>query len=199
MMHEPDNLRSTAPARRNTIVIGARHGTVAPEGAVQDGAPSLERRPLVRIVVSIALIALLLWRIDLAAAGPGAARRQLPLRIPGWRSSALAKLLVAQRWRLMMSTFAGPAAEPLFGILLVSNLANNIVPARIGRPDPRAGAGAALRREPRAAGCDGVRDGVAARRHRVRGAGADRAGADRPAELPDGRVLGRAGRASPAD
>ena len=52
--------------------------------------------------------------------------------IPALALFGLAKLLVAQRWRMMMSKFADLPLTPLFGILLVSNLANNIVPARIG-------------------------------------------------------------------
>jgi uncharacterized protein (TIRG00374 family) len=44
----------------------------------------------------------------------------------------LAKLLVAQRWRVVRSPYARLPLPPLFGILLVSNLANNVLPARLG-------------------------------------------------------------------
>ncbi len=91
-----------------------------------------ERRLLVRIAASIALLALLLWRIDLPEAGRALRDANYVYVVPGLALFGLAKLLVAQRWRIMMSTFAVLPLPPLFGILLVSNLANNIVPARIG-------------------------------------------------------------------
>ena len=91
-----------------------------------------ERRLLARIVASVALLALLLWRLDLEEAGRALRDANYFYVIPGLVLFGIAKLLVAQRWRVMMSTFADLPLPPLFGILLVSNLANNIVPARIG-------------------------------------------------------------------
>ena len=91
-----------------------------------------DRRLVVRIVASVALLALLLWRIDLEEAGRALRYANYVYVIPGLLLFSIAKLLVAQRWRVMMSTFADLPLPPLFGILLVSNLANNIVPARIG-------------------------------------------------------------------
>jgi len=92
----------------------------------------LERRLLIRIAASVALLALLLWRVDLEAAARALRYANYFYVIPGLVLFGIAKLLVAQRWRIMMSTFADVPLPPLFGILLVSNLANNIVPARIG-------------------------------------------------------------------
>ncbi len=91
-----------------------------------------ERRLIIRIAVSVALLALLLWRIDLEQAARALRYANYFYVIPGLALFGIAKLLVAQRWRVMMSTFADLPLPPLFGILLVSNLANNIVPARIG-------------------------------------------------------------------
>jgi uncharacterized protein (TIRG00374 family) len=91
-----------------------------------------ERRLLARVAASVALMALLLWRIDLGEAGRALRHANYFYVIPGLLLFGIAKLLVAQRWRVMMSTFADLPLPPLFGILLVSNLANNIVPARIG-------------------------------------------------------------------
>jgi uncharacterized membrane protein YbhN (UPF0104 family) len=91
-----------------------------------------ERRFLFRTTASVALIAVLLWRIDLEAAGRALRDANYLYVIPALVLFGIAKLLVAQRWRIMMSKFADLPLEPLFGILLVSNLANNIVPARIG-------------------------------------------------------------------
>jgi uncharacterized protein (TIRG00374 family) len=92
----------------------------------------LERRTLVRIAASVALFALLIWRLDLEEAGRALRDANYVYVIPALLLFGVAKLLVAQRWRLMMSTFAELPLPPLFGILLVSNLANNVVPARIG-------------------------------------------------------------------
>ncbi len=92
----------------------------------------LERRMLIRIAASVALLALLLWRLDLGSAAHALRYANYFYVIPGLALFGIAKLLVAQRWRIMMSTFADVPLSPLFGILLVSNLANNIVPARIG-------------------------------------------------------------------
>ncbi len=91
-----------------------------------------ERRLLVRVAASIGLLTLLLWRIDLEQAARALRYANYLYVIPGLALFGLAKLLVAQRWRIMMSTFVDLPLPPLFGILLVSNLANNIVPARIG-------------------------------------------------------------------
>ncbi|MBI5285190.1 MAG: flippase-like domain-containing protein [Chloroflexi bacterium] len=89
-------------------------------------------RLLIRAAVGIALIALLLWRIDLPDAATALRDADYLYVVPGLALFGVAKLLVAQRWRLMMSEFADLPLPPLFGILLVSNLANNVVPARIG-------------------------------------------------------------------
>jgi uncharacterized protein (TIRG00374 family) len=91
-----------------------------------------DRRLLFRASASVVLIALLLWRVDLASAGRALRDANYLFVLPALALFGLAKLLVAQRWRLMMSTFADLPLMPLFGILLVSNLANNVVPARIG-------------------------------------------------------------------
>jgi uncharacterized membrane protein YbhN (UPF0104 family) len=89
-------------------------------------------RLLCRIAVSLALIALLLWRIDLHDAAMALRDARYLYVLPALALFGLAKLLVAQRWRVMMSEFAALPLRPLFGILLVSNLANNVLPARIG-------------------------------------------------------------------
>lgn len=92
----------------------------------------VERRLIFRTVVSLALLGFLVWRIDLGAAGRALRDANYVFVVPALGLFGLAKLLVAQRWRLMMSKFADVPLPPLFGILLVSNLVNNVVPARIG-------------------------------------------------------------------
>jgi uncharacterized protein (TIRG00374 family) len=93
--------------------------------------PSTQRF-VVRSAVSLVLLAVLLWRIDLDQAGRALRDADYYYVVPGLLLFGLAKLLVAQRWRLMLSKFADVPLPPLFGILLLSNLANNVVPARIG-------------------------------------------------------------------
>ena len=90
------------------------------------------RRLIVRAALSLGLIGFLLWRIDLDAAGSALRDADYAYVVPALGLFALAKLLVAQRWRLMMSTFADVPLGPLFGVLLVSNMANNVAPARAG-------------------------------------------------------------------
>jgi len=92
----------------------------------------LDRRILLRVGFSLGLLALLLWRLDLHRAGEALRDANYIYVIPGLALFGFAKLLVAQRWRVIMSRFADLPLAPLFGILLVSNLANNVVPARIG-------------------------------------------------------------------
>jgi uncharacterized protein (TIRG00374 family) len=91
-----------------------------------------DRRLILRTVVSLALIGFLVWRIDLAAAGRALRDADYVYVVPGLVLFGIAKLLVAQRWRLMISKFTDAPLMPLFGVLLVSNLANNVLPARIG-------------------------------------------------------------------
>jgi uncharacterized protein (TIRG00374 family) len=89
-------------------------------------------RLILRIAASLALIAFLLWRIDLGQAAEALREADYIYVIPGLALFGVAKLLVTQRWRLMMSEFAAPPLSPMFGVLLVSNLANNILPMRLG-------------------------------------------------------------------
>jgi len=91
-------------------------------------------RPAVvlRLAVSLALLGFLVWRVDLQAAAEALRDANYVYVVPALAIFGLAKLLVAQRWRVMMHNFGPPPLMPTFGILLVSNLANNVVPARIG-------------------------------------------------------------------
>ncbi len=92
----------------------------------------VDRRIVARTIVSLALLGFLVWRIDLNEAGRALRDADYVYVVPALTLFALAKLLVAQRWRVMMSSFADLPLAPLFGVLLVSNLANNVLPARIG-------------------------------------------------------------------
>jgi len=90
------------------------------------------RRLAFRSAVSLVLLAILLWRINLGEAGRALRDANYLYVLPALALFGLAKLLVARRWKLMMSEFADVPVPPLFGILLVSNLANNVLPVRIG-------------------------------------------------------------------
>ncbi len=91
-----------------------------------------DRRFLLRTAVSLALLGFLVWRVDLRDAGHALRHADYVYVVPGLALFGVAKLLVAVRWRLMISKFGEVPLAPLFGILLVSNLANNVLPARIG-------------------------------------------------------------------
>jgi hypothetical protein len=90
------------------------------------------RRFLVRTGVSLALLGFLVWRIDLRDAAEALRDADYVFVIPALALFGIAKLLVAYRWRLMVAKFADVSLPHLFGVLLVSNLANNVVPARVG-------------------------------------------------------------------
>ena len=92
----------------------------------------VEPRLLIRTAVSVGLLAFLVWRVDLGEAWDALAAANYLYVLPALVLFMGAKLLVAVRWRLMMSTFAHLPLAPLFGIFMVSCLANNVVPARIG-------------------------------------------------------------------
>src|SRR2546423_7046401 len=93
----------------------------------------LTPRTFLRTVLSLALLGFLLWRIDLDQAAEALRDADYVYVLPALALFGCAKLLVAQRWRLMMAKFTiVPPLPALFGVLLVSNLANNVVPARIG-------------------------------------------------------------------
>ena len=150
----------------------------------------LNTRSIVRIVLSLGLLGFLVWRIDLEQAADALRNADYLFVLPALAIFTLAKLLVARRWRLMMAEFdTVPPLKPLFAILLVSNLANNIVPARLGDlirvqvPAERYGSSRAGWLRP----CS---HGIAARRYGDDLAGPDRPGAGRPPRIPHWRLLG---------
>lgn len=91
-----------------------------------------EPRLLFRSAVTVALLAILVWRVDIGAAASELGAANYLYLLPAVVTFGATKLVVARRWQLMMSTFARLPLSPLFGILSVSNLANNVLPARLG-------------------------------------------------------------------
>ena len=92
----------------------------------------IDRRVLIRTAVSLGLLGFLVWRVDLHEAWRALRDADYVYVAPALVLFGVAKLLVAQRWRVMMSAFVDLPLPMLFGVLLVSNLANNVLPARIG-------------------------------------------------------------------
>lgn len=92
----------------------------------------VDLRVLLRIGITLALLALLAWRIDVREAARTLREANYLYVIPGLALFGVAKLLVAHRWRLMLPESERLPLAPMFGVLLVSNLANNVLPARIG-------------------------------------------------------------------
>jgi hypothetical protein len=92
----------------------------------------IDRRILVRTSVSLALLGFLVWRIDLRDAGQALRHADYIYVVPALAVFGLSKTLVGVRWRLMMSPYARLPLTSLTGILFVSNMANNVLPARLG-------------------------------------------------------------------
>jgi uncharacterized protein (TIRG00374 family) len=92
----------------------------------------IDRRIVIRTAVSLALLGFLIWRVDLRDAGQALRQADYIYVVPALTVFGLGKLLVGVRWRLMMSTYARLPLAPLVGILFVSNMANNVLPARLG-------------------------------------------------------------------
>ena len=85
-----------------------------------------------RLVLSAVLIGLLLWRVDLGQAWETLRHGRyiyLGLALPLY---SLSKLVDAYRWRLMLQRIGRPPVLGLFGIYLMSNMANNLFPVRTG-------------------------------------------------------------------
>lgn len=94
--------------------------------------PLFSRRLLIRAAVSLILLGVLIWRVDLADVGRALRDANYIYVIPALALFGLSKFLVAVRWRVMISKFDDIPLMPLFGTLLVSNLANNVLPMRLG-------------------------------------------------------------------
>jgi len=101
-------------------------------GSLYSIARLIDRRTVLRTAISLGLLAFLFWRIDVGAAADAFRNANYVFVLPAVALFAVSKLLVAQRWRLMMLPYAALPLAPLWGILLVSNLANNVLPARLG-------------------------------------------------------------------
>ena len=87
---------------------------------------------LVQLPLGLLLVAVLLWRVDVAEA-----LRRLPdvdyrWAVPGLFVFTVSKFIHAYRWRLFLSGHEGLPMRQLFAIFLTSNLANTLMPLRAG-------------------------------------------------------------------
>ena len=91
-----------------------------------------QRRLLLRLAISGSLVGFLIWRVDIGAALKTLTDVNYIYVLPALALFTLAKLIFAVRWRLILSRLGQPPVRTLFGTLLVSNMANNILPLRLG-------------------------------------------------------------------
>lgn len=87
---------------------------------------------VLQLVLGVAVLGLLLWRVDLAGAV-----RQLPhvdygWLIPGLLMFTASKAVHAYRWRYFLRHHQEIPTRQLFALFLVSNLANAVIPLRAG-------------------------------------------------------------------
>jgi uncharacterized protein (TIRG00374 family) len=92
----------------------------------------IDRRFVIRTAVSVVLLGFLIWRVDLREAGQALRHADYIYVVPALTVFGAGKFLVGVRWRLMMSSFVRLPLSPLIAILFVSNMANNVLPARLG-------------------------------------------------------------------
>lgn len=90
------------------------------------------RRLLVRLIISGGLVGFLVWRVDLAEALETLPDVNYLYALPALALFTVSKLIFAVRWRVMLTRLGRPPVDSLFGTLLVSNMANNVLPFRLG-------------------------------------------------------------------
>lgn len=90
------------------------------------------RRLWFRLAVSGVLIGLLIWRVDIREALETLAEGRYAYVAAALPIYSLSKLVDAYRWRLMLARLGSAPVLGLFGVYLVSNMANNLLPLRLG-------------------------------------------------------------------
>jgi uncharacterized protein (TIRG00374 family) len=91
-----------------------------------------QRRLLMRLAISGTLVGFLVWRVNIAAALKTLTHVNYVYALPALAVFSLAKLIFAVRWRVMLARLGEPPVGTLFGTILVSNMANNVLPLRLG-------------------------------------------------------------------
>ena len=92
----------------------------------------VRRRVLMRLAISATLVGVLIWRVNIGAALHTLIHVNYLYALPALALFTLAKLVFSVRWRVMLTRLGRPPARGLFGIMLVSNMANNVLPLRLG-------------------------------------------------------------------
>jgi uncharacterized protein (TIRG00374 family) len=95
-------------------------------------ALSTWRKVLFRLAVSGGLVALMFWRVDIDETLEAFLNANYIFVIPALLLYSASKLLDSQRWKMLLQRAGHAPLFGLFGIFLVSNMANNFVPVRIG-------------------------------------------------------------------
>jgi hypothetical protein len=90
------------------------------------------RRLWFRLAVSGGLLALLVWRVDIWEALETLAEGRYVYAAAALPIYSLSKLVDAYRWRLMLAKVGSAPVLGLFGVYLVSNMVNNLLPMRVG-------------------------------------------------------------------
>jgi uncharacterized protein (TIRG00374 family) len=91
-----------------------------------------QRRLLMRLAISASLVGFLVWRVNIAAALHTLTHVNYFYALPALALFSLAKLIFAVRWRVILARLGKPPVGTLYATLLVSNMANNFLPFRLG-------------------------------------------------------------------
>ncbi len=92
----------------------------------------LGRRFLFQLALTGVFVGILVWRVNLGRVFHTFAHVHYVWVLPALACFTISKLIHAYRWRLLLSETEAAPLSSLFGIYLVSNMANNAVPFRIG-------------------------------------------------------------------
>jgi uncharacterized protein (TIRG00374 family) len=92
----------------------------------------MRRRVLTRLIISGSLVGFLVWRVDIAEALRTLTHVDYLYALPALTLFTLAKLVFAMRWKVILERLGQPPLGSLFGTILVSNMANNVLPLRLG-------------------------------------------------------------------
>jgi uncharacterized protein (TIRG00374 family) len=92
----------------------------------------MRRRVLTRLIISGSLVAFLFWRVDIGEALQTLTHVDYLYALPALSLFTLAKFVFAVRWRVILERLGQPPVGTLFGTMLVANMANNVLPLRLG-------------------------------------------------------------------
>ena len=91
-----------------------------------------QRRLIFRLALSLALVGVLVWRVNISEALELFAEVNYLYVLGALPVYTLSKLVDAARWRLMIRPIGNAPVPGLLGALLVANMTNNVLPVRLG-------------------------------------------------------------------